>query len=71
MAYANTSGAATFGLRDRIAAMARVCTEGAARRRVYRQTVEELSNLSDRELADLGIHRSIINRVALHAANGK
>ncbi len=70
MAYANTSRAASFGLRDRIAAMVRAWNEGAARRRVYRQTLDELSELSDRDLADLGIHRSMINRVALQAANG-
>lgn len=36
----------------------------AAARRVYRQTVHELSELSDRELADLGIARSNISSVA-------
>jgi uncharacterized protein YjiS (DUF1127 family) len=72
MAYLNTfTRAAGFGFRDRIAALVRVYSEGAARRRVYRQTVSELMTLSDRELADLGIHRSLITRVALEAANAK
>lgn len=40
-----------------------------ARNRIYRQTVSELSTLSNRELADLGLHRSNIRRVAMQAAN--
>ncbi|MFA3918052.1 DUF1127 domain-containing protein [Ruegeria sp. 2012CJ15-1] len=35
--------------------------------RLYRQTVSELSDLSDRDLADLGINRSMIRRVAMEA----
>ncbi len=38
------------------------------RHRMYRQTVNELSALSSRELADLGLHRSMIRRVAMQAA---
>ncbi|WP_170360287.1 DUF1127 domain-containing protein [Ruegeria arenilitoris] len=38
------------------------------RYRVYRRTVNELSELSNRELADLGLHRSMIRRVAMQAA---
>lgn len=45
--------------------------EARARRAVYRQTVAELSNLSNRELEDLGIHRSMIARIAAEAAWGK
>lgn len=32
--------------------------------RLYRATLEELRHLSDRELADLGIHRSAIADIA-------
>lgn len=39
-----------------------------AEHRIYRQTVNELSTLSGRELADLGLHRSMIKRVAMQAA---
>lgn len=35
--------------------------------RAYRNTVNELSGLSDRELADLGLNRSIVKRVAFQA----
>lgn len=36
-------------------------------RQQFKQTVRELSRLSDYELADLGIHRSEIPRVAREA----
>ena len=39
-----------------------------ARRSVYRQTVHELSQLSDRELADLGLSRAAIRSTAYEAA---
>lgn len=35
--------------------------------RLYRQTVNELSALSDRELADLGLHRAIVRQLAMQA----
>lgn len=38
-----------------------------ARHRLYRQTVNELSALSNRELADLGLRRSMIRSLALQA----
>ena len=40
-----------------------------ARRRVYRTTFHELSALSNRELADLGLSRTEIRRVAYQAAH--
>lgn len=45
--------------------------EAMLRDRVYRQTVKELSRLSDRELADIGIHRSMISQVAYDGAHGR
>ena len=39
-----------------------------ARYRLYRRTLSELASMSNRELADLGLHRSEIRRVAYHAA---
>ncbi len=39
-----------------------------ARNRVYRQTQRELSLLNDRDLADLGIARGMINEIARNAA---
>ncbi|WP_341212002.1 DUF1127 domain-containing protein [uncultured Limimaricola sp.] len=42
--------------------------ERRAQSRAYRTTQRELSALSDRELVDLGIHRSMIGDIALQAA---
>ncbi|MDO5528751.1 MAG: DUF1127 domain-containing protein [Paracoccus sp. (in: a-proteobacteria)] len=42
-----------------------------ARRALYRRTVAELRQLNDRELNDLGLHRSMITRVASKAAWGQ
>lgn len=36
----------------------------------YNTIVSELSRLGDRELADIGISRSDINRIAWDSANG-
>jgi uncharacterized protein YjiS (DUF1127 family) len=42
--------------------------ERLARHRRYTRTIKELTFLSDRELADLGIHRADIRRIAREAA---
>ncbi len=39
--------------------------------RVYRNTVNELQELNDRELNDLGISRAGIRAIAMEAAYGK
>ncbi|WP_146343911.1 DUF1127 domain-containing protein [Falsiphaeobacter marinintestinus] len=39
-----------------------------ARYRTFRNTLNEMSLLSNRELADLGLHRSELRRVAHQAA---
>ncbi len=56
------------GFADRVRAVIADVLDRATRRKVYRSTVEELNNLSGRELADLGIHRSEIKRIAYEAA---
>ncbi|SEA46467.1 DUF1127 domain-containing protein [Rubrimonas cliftonensis] len=40
----------------------------ARRREAYHETLAELSALSDRDLADIGFHRSDLPRVAREAA---
>lgn len=66
MAFLNTTSTVTLsdrfsGLLDGIAARYR-------RHRVYRDTFNGLNALSNRELADLGLHRSELTRVAAEAS---
>ncbi|NDV00355.1 DUF1127 domain-containing protein [Pseudoroseicyclus tamaricis] len=71
MAHATTSRASTFTIGQRFRAGFAMVSERAAQNRVYRSTIAELSNLNDRELADLGLHRSMIKAVARTAAYGE
>lgn len=71
MAYVNTSRAAVARPSDRISGLFAQLGDALARRRVYRRTLDELRQLSDRELADLGISRMSIVDVAHEAAYGK
>lgn len=63
--------AARPGLRDRIAARLHAGRTGYANWRTYRRTIEELSALDNRDLADLGLSRSMIRGIAYEAAYGK
>lgn len=55
---------------DRLASLkAEIATKLAARK-LYRQTYNELQDLTSRDLADLGIHRSNIRAIAFEAAYG-
>jgi uncharacterized protein YjiS (DUF1127 family) len=71
MAYVNSTRSTANGLGDRVFSLVRTLRESLERRSVYRRTLRELSALSNRELADLGLHRSMLTRVALEAAYGK
>ncbi|KIC49185.1 DUF1127 domain-containing protein [Tateyamaria sp. ANG-S1] len=51
------------------ARMFEAAADRRAQRRVYRTTLNELSALSNRELADLGLHRSELKRVAWESAH--
>jgi uncharacterized protein YjiS (DUF1127 family) len=70
MAFANTTKLADTGLTDRVAAAFRAAGERYAQHRLYKRTYNELAALTGRELADLGLSRSGIRRVALEAAYG-
>lgn len=61
-------GNAPFGAR--FAAFRTRMAEDMAKRKIYRRTVRELGALSDRDLADLGLHRSHIRQIAQTAAYG-
>ncbi len=56
-----------YGLSARFQWLRESLRRHAAQRAVYRRTVEELQALSDRDLADLGMHRSDIPRIARQA----
>ncbi len=71
MAYVNNSRAASLGLTDRLGALLATFKSYQAQRRIYAQTVRELSGLTERELTDLGISRLSIEDIARIAAYGK
>lgn len=69
MAYANdirTAAPASVSFGGLFKSLA----ERFARYRVYRETTLELSGLTNRELADLGLSRATIKAVAYEAAYG-
>ena len=70
MAYVN-SRSSSVSIADRFAAFFKVGKEAIERRRIYMQTVTELSNLSNRDLDDLGLSRANIGAIAREAAYGK
>jgi uncharacterized protein YjiS (DUF1127 family) len=71
MAYVNSTRVARNGLMDRLMALKDSILAATNQRRLYAATVRELSALSERELADLGISRFDIRQVAHEAAYGK
>lgn len=71
MAYVNSSAASANGVFDRVTVALKSLRDAYERRRTFKRTLAELNSLSRRELADLGIERSMITRVALEAAYGK
>ncbi|MGP6090089.1 DUF1127 domain-containing protein [Antarctobacter jejuensis] len=57
------------GLVSRLAVIRETLRTRMERRRVFKQTFNELAALSNRDLADLGLARSEIRRIAWQAAN--
>jgi uncharacterized protein YjiS (DUF1127 family) len=70
MAYATEFLSAQGGLFQRVAAIRKAFAEAREQRRVYRTTLNELSSLNNRELADLGISAAEIPFIAREAAYG-
>ncbi|RVV99079.1 DUF1127 domain-containing protein [Mesobaculum littorinae] len=71
MAFVSASNNFETGATQRASAAIRSVRQRMAQYRVYRETLSELDALSNRELADLGLGRSMIRRVALEAAYGQ
>jgi uncharacterized protein YjiS (DUF1127 family) len=71
MAYVNSTRAASASYRDRAFSSIAALRAAFDRRRLYSRTFHELAALSERELNDLGIHRSMIADIAREAAYGK
>ena len=72
MAYYTQTDAASTSLIERALASTAQLLHNAkvrhARNRVYRTTLNELSNLSDRDLGDLGLSSSMLKGIAWEAA---
>lgn len=68
MAYVNTNRTAGFNLIERLADLRFAIAHRIARSRAYTTTLNELSAMTDRELADIGIARSMIPEIAMRAA---
>lgn len=64
------SATAESGIRAKLSSVIARIQDNRARAAVYRQTIRELNALTARDLADLGIHRSMISRIAHEAAYG-
>ena len=71
MAYVSSKGTATTSVVGRFAEMGRESAEAYRTWRLYRQTFDELRQLSPRELEDLGLNRATLRQAAHEAAYGK
>jgi uncharacterized protein YjiS (DUF1127 family) len=68
MAFVSSTSVPSLGLRQRYADFVQRLRAARKARAVYIQTLEELSALTDRDLADLGIARISIEDIAREAA---
>ena len=71
MAYATQTHAGSISLLARFVEIREQAAEAYAAWRVYRNTLNELQSLHNRDLNDLGISRSEIRSIALEAAYGQ
>lgn len=69
MAHISLQSTSSIGIVERTGALVQRLRKAWNDHATYRRTVNELSALSDRELADLGLHRSNIRQTALDAVN--
>lgn len=71
MAFASSNNTTASSLGARLSEIWAQAAEAYTAWRLYRRTLAELQALSGRELADLGLNKSMIRRVALEASYGK
>ena len=71
MAYVSASHSRASGVFAPLADAIASLRAAWARSRVYVRTYNELNMLTSRDLADLGISRSMISRLAYEAAYGR
>lgn len=69
MAYTSETRPAGSALLNGFSATVEALKAARAKRKVFNRTVDELSSLSNAELADIGLSRSVIRAVAREAAN--
>ena len=70
MAYLSGARTGAVSITDRLGEIFSQASEAYSKWRIYRNTLNELRELGDREIADLGLARSSLRRVALEAAYG-
>ena len=68
MAFVQSTHVANFGIYDRLSSALSSVKVALQRRAIFSQTIRELQNLSNRELADIGINQTDIHRIAMDAA---
>jgi len=68
MAYYSNTHVSRSGFIARSQAIFGAVSDYMNRRRIYRTTLIELNSLSNRDLADMGINRSMIKSLAMSAA---
>ncbi|WP_425098609.1 DUF1127 domain-containing protein [Tropicibacter sp. S64] len=68
MAYASDVTRAPSALGSLLSTLTVDIRARLARRKVFNTTYRELASLSDRELSDLGLNRTMVRRVAYQAA---
>lgn len=71
MAYITDTRTSDITLAQRFTTLRENFVAARAQRKIYNTTVVELDSLSHRELADLGLSRSMIKTIAYEAAYGK
>lgn len=71
MAYVTDTRGLGTSIGQRFTEFRATILDRMTRAKLFRTTSAELNNLSDRDLADLGIARSSIKSIAMEAAYGK